>query len=139
MNHYTITRFCSRTLPAVFLGCLLFSYQPAVAEDSLRTIRISMGDYAFTPDTITVKAGETVNLTFSNTDNITPHNFILRDDAAGLNVDIDVSAQESGSVEITPTTPGRYTFYCDKKLLFFKGHRERGMEGTLIVTPAGTP
>ena len=29
-------------------------------------------------------------------------------------------------------TPGG-RFYCDKKLLFFKSHREKGMEGVLKV------
>jgi hypothetical protein len=27
------------------------------------------------------------------------------------------------------------TFYCSKKLPFLKSHRERGMEGKLVVTP----
>ena len=30
-------------------------------------------------------------------------------------------------------TVGEY--YCCKKLPFLKGHRERGMDGTLVVTP----
>jgi hypothetical protein len=28
---------------------------------------------------------------------------------------------------------GRYPFYCDKKLFFMAGHREKGMEGVLEV------
>jgi hypothetical protein len=28
---------------------------------------------------------------------------------------------------------GEYPFYCSKKLLFFKSHREKGMEGMLEV------
>ncbi|MGD2055243.1 MAG: hypothetical protein PVJ15_00440 [Gammaproteobacteria bacterium] len=32
---------------------------------------------------------------------------------------------------------GRHGFHCNKKLLFFKTHRDRGMEGTLVVTPGG--
>jgi hypothetical protein len=30
-------------------------------------------------------------------------------------------------------TRGTFPFYCDKKLLFFKSHHERGQEGHLEV------
>jgi len=105
------------------------------AAEAPRTVTITMGDYAFDPDTVRVQAGETLRLRFVDTDTITPHNFILKDKDAGLDVNLDVDAGESATVDITPTRPGRYTFYCDKQLLFFKSHRERGMEGTLIVVP----
>lgn len=118
----------------LFLWLLLAT--PALwAAEAPRTVTITMGDYQFNPDTIRVQVGETVRLRFLDTDLITPHNFILRDKAAGLDVSLDVGAGETASTTITPLTPGRYTFYCDKQLLFFKSHRERGMEGTLIVVP----
>ena len=40
------------------------------------------------------------------------------------------------SVRFTPVRPGRLTFFCDKKLLFFKSHREKGMTGTIEVREA---
>ncbi|HMZ99125.1 MAG TPA: cupredoxin domain-containing protein, partial [Nitrospira sp.] len=64
---------------------------------------------------------------------ITPHNFVLRDEAAGLSIERDVSAGKTVTVQFTPTKPGTYAFYCDKKLLFLPSHREKGMEGTLEV------
>jgi plastocyanin len=80
-------------------------------------------------------AGETVRLELTNTDGITPHNFTLK--AAGaLNLDIDVAAGETQVLELTAPVTGTYTFYCNKKLPFMKSHRDRGMEGVLVVVPA---
>ena len=59
--------------------------------------------------------------------------FIIADPAAGLHVHVDVSAGDSQTVRFTPMTRGTFPFYCDKKLLFFKSHRERGQEGRLEV------
>jgi plastocyanin len=105
------------------------------AATSAQGIAIQLGDYRFTPDSITAKSGETLHLELTNTDSLTPHNFTLKAEAAGLDVDIDVSAGETEVVDITPRASGTYRFYCDKKLPFMKSHRDRGMEGTLVVTP----
>jgi plastocyanin len=42
--------------------------------------------------------------------------------------------KEPAIIKFTPTEPGKYEFYCGKKLLFFKSHKEKGMVGTLEVT-----
>jgi len=64
---------------------------------------------------------------------LTPHNFVLKEPAAGLTVEQDVRAGKTATARFTPTQPGVFTFYCDKKLLFFASHREKGMEGRLEV------
>jgi len=46
---------------------------------------------------------------------------------------VDIGAGETKTVRFTPVAPGTYTFYCKSKLLWFKSHREHGMEGTLTV------
>jgi len=107
-----------------------------LAATPARNITLKLGDYRFNPDTITVQAGETVQLQLTNTDGVTPHNFTLKAENAGLDVDTDVSAGKTQVVDITPLAPGTYKFYCNKKLLFFKNHRDRGMEGILVVVPA---
>jgi len=38
-------------------------------------------------------------------------------------------------MNLTPTAAGAFPIYCKNTLLFFKGHRERGMEGILEVVP----
>jgi plastocyanin len=89
------------------------------------------------PDTISALTGETVRLELNNTDNLTPHNFSLQAAEAGLDVDVDVSAGHTEVIEITPLAAGTYTLFCNKKLPFMKSHRDHGMEGTLVVGPAG--
>ena len=127
--HYLTSRYMLNILMA-----LIFIYAwPAVASEPTQAITLTLGDYRFTPGTIEVTAGQSVQLTLTNTDRITPHNFIMKDEAAGLNIDIDVSAGKTSTVEFTPTIPGSYTFYCSKKLPFMKSHQEKGMEGTLTV------
>jgi len=131
-----IVRTGYRTLLASALLCAgsIFAAPPDTAPEG--TIAVKLGDYRFSPDTLNVRAGETVRLELTNTDHVTPHNLTLEADSAGLNVNVDVGPGKTEVVDIKPLVPGSYPFYCNKKLLFLKSHREHGMEGTLIVTPA---
>lgn len=139
-----MTRCISR-LPHSFPSCLIVLFlgliimaQQALAAEVTRSIPIQLADYSFVPDSITVQSGESVRLELTNTDRVTPHNFTLRAEAAGLDLDIDVRAGRTETVEITPLTPGSYEFYCNKKLPFMKSHQDHGMKGTLIVAPGGS-
>jgi len=127
----------ARTLAGLLFACFMLNAPGLPAAPPVRNIPVMLGDYRFMPDSITVHAGETVQLELTNTDSLTPHNFTLKDAAAGLDVDVDVSAGKTEVVDITPLQAGSYPYYCNKKLIFMKSHRERGMEGTLTVTPAG--
>jgi len=98
-------------------------------------IPVMLGDYRFSPHELTLAAGQTVLLELTNTDRITPHNFTLRNEEGGLDIDINIPAGGSREVSLSPAVPGSYTFYCNKKFPFVKSHRKRGMEGTLVVTP----
>ncbi len=109
----------------------------SMATDSVPPlILIELGDYSFFPNEIEIRAGSTVRLQLTNRDAVVPHNFTLRDDTAGLDIDVNLAAGKARLVEITPLTPGSYKFYCNKKLPFMKSHRKRGMEGTLTVISA---
>ena len=66
---------------------------------------------------------------------LTPHNFVLDYPDADLQHDVSVDAGDSVTIRFSVQTPGTYTFYCDKQLLFFPSHREEGMEGRLEVRP----
>jgi plastocyanin len=98
-------------------------------------VHVTLGDYKYKPDEITLKAGQPVVLELENVDSLTPHNLTLQNKAGGLDIDVNVSAGDTIRVELTPAVPGNYTFYCNKKLLFMKSHREHGMEGMLNVVP----
>lgn len=102
-------------------------------EQGIQRARIEMDSYSYSPDELSVQAGKLVELTFHNNATFAPHTFVLDDSAADLHVQVEVSAGESKTVQFTPKQSGSFTFYCDKKLLFFKSHRERGQEGRLQV------
>jgi Cupredoxin-like domain len=55
-----------------------------------------------------------------------PHSF----DIDELNVHVPMASGKSSLALFKPTKPGTYTFYCS-----VPGHRELGMQGTLIVEP----
>ena len=101
--------------------------------DGIQRGDITLDSYSYTPDHVIVRAGRPVELTLTSKTWLTPHNFVMKESAADIMVDKDVSAGENVTVRFTPQKPGIYSFYCDKKLLFFKSHREKGMEGLLEV------
>ncbi|MGC3973483.1 MAG: cupredoxin domain-containing protein [Nitrospira sp.] len=105
---------------------------PVDQVDGMQRATVILDSYSYTPQHLIVQAGKPVELLLTSITTITPHNFILRDEA-GLSIERDVSAGKTVTVQFTPTKPGRYAFYCDKKLLFLPSHREKGMEGTLEV------
>ena len=123
---------------AVVACVLLIAVPLAVraADADAQQITVHLGDYRFQPETIEVVAGRPVELTLVNDDKITPHNFTLKDPAAGLDLSANVSGGQSSSLRFTPQTAGTYPLYCKKKLPFMKSHRERGMEAKLVVKPA---
>jgi plastocyanin len=124
----------ARAAWAVLLACSLLSATAGMADEAgPRKVTVNVGDYRFDPDVIEVVAHRPVTLTLVNNDAITPHNFTLSAPRAGLDLDVDIPAGGSTELSFTPQAAGRFTFYCNKKLLFFKSHRERGMEGTLVV------
>lgn len=104
------------------------------AESTPATITVKLGDYRFSPDRVEVMAGKPVHLILTNTDGITPHNFTLKAPDAGLDLDVDVAAGKTREITFVPQTPGSYPFFCNKKVVFMRSHRDRGMEGTLTVT-----
>lgn len=110
--------------------------EPVVLEpgaDRVQRASLTLDSYSFAPDHLVVQTGVPVELTLTSVTVLTPHNFVLKVPEAGLDVEQDVGAGKTVTVRFTPTRPGRYPFYCDKQLLFFKSHREKGMEGRLEV------
>jgi uncharacterized cupredoxin-like copper-binding protein len=96
-------------------------------------IDVVLGSYYIKPDKITVKAGQPVTLNLVNEATMVPHDLVIKAPDAGIDIAVDVPAGKKASVTFTPTKVGRYEMACDKKLLFLKSHKAKGMHGTLEV------
>lgn len=104
-----------------------------VGADGVQRATIILDSYSYTPNHLTVQAGKPVELTLTSVTTIVPHNFILKDPAAGLVIEKDVSAGKTDKVTFTPAQAGTVTFYCDRRLWPMPSHRDKGMEGKLEV------
>jgi plastocyanin domain-containing protein len=102
-------------------------------DDGVQRIEIIGDEYSFDPDHIIVKVNVAVELKVRKKSFLVPHNIIIDEPDAGI-----VFKESFGTspkvIRFTPQKTGTFAFYCDKKLLFFKSHREKGMEGVLEVT-----
>lgn len=87
-----------------------------------REIEVSASSFAFDPDTIEVEAGEDVAIVLTSTDIL--HDLVVDD----LDVHVSAGGGETSTGGLHAEDPGTYTFYCS-----VSGHREAGMEGTLVV------
>jgi plastocyanin len=102
-------------------------------SDGVQRLTMVLDSYSYDPNHVVVQAGRPVELILNSVTTITPHNFVLKDGASGLSIDRDVGAGKQVVLQFTPMQKGTFSFYCDKKLLFFASHREKGMEGKLEV------
>lgn len=104
----------------------------AIAADGVQRVEITGGEYFFDPNTIVVKVNVPVELEVKKTPGFAPHNITVKAPEAGIDFTVDL-AKEPKPVKFTPTKTGAYPLYCDKRFLWFKTHRERGMEGMIEV------
>jgi len=103
------------------------------SPDGVIRAEVVVDSYTFKPDHLIVLSGHPVELTLKSVTFIVPHNFIIKAPEIGVEVNQEVPAGDSVTVKFTPAAAGKAEFYCDKKLLFFKSHKEKGMVGTLEV------
>lgn len=105
----------------------------AVTQDQSQVVELLGDSYLFKPDRIAVKANVPVELKVRKAPGMVPHNFVIDAPRAGVRVKEDLG-KEPKTIRVTFSTPGEYPFFCSKKPPFGKAHRERGMEGTIVVT-----
>lgn len=91
-------------------------------EREVREITVEGDEFSFSPQTISLIAGEKVRLTFRNTGN-TSHNLTIEGTDIATKT---VSSRGSDVIEFTAPETGTYTFYCS-----VGNHRALGMEGEL--------
>lgn len=83
------------------------------------------GGLAYTSDNVTAQAGK-VTIDFSNPQPLM-HDVAI-EDSAGKTIAKTKTIAEGSDSTTAELKPGTYTFYCT-----VPGHREGGMEGTLVV------
>lgn len=103
-----------------------------IGADGVQRVEMQAGGYYFDPNHITVKKGVPVELVVKRESGITPHDIVLKAPEAGIDFSVDLST-EPKVITFTPEKSGTYEFTCEKRFLFFKSHRDRGMHGVLVV------
>lgn len=104
----------------------------AIGADGVQRVRILGGSYFFRPRHIIVKANVPVELSVSLEPGIVPHTLVIQAGEAGISIDASLGTDPK-TFAFSPKAVGKYSFYCKNKLLLFKSHREKGMEGILEV------
>ncbi len=107
-------------------------YRASVDEDGIQRIEVLGGGYFYNPNYIIFKKDIPVELIIKKEPGIVPHNIVIKKPEAGMDIRESLSTKPK-VIKFTPEKTGKYPFYCDKKLLFFKSHREKGMEGIIEV------
>lgn len=104
------------------------SMQPAsgnaVTDANTKALTVDGSEFKFNMTSITLKKGEKVKLTLTNSGNM-PHDFVV--DELGIRTKI-IKNGETDTIEFTPDKTGSFEFYCS-----VGSHRAKGMKGTMIV------
>jgi FtsP/CotA-like multicopper oxidase with cupredoxin domain len=88
-----------------------------------REIEVVATDFAFDPPDLELTPGETVRLILDN-QGVLPHNIEIPEVSAFVEAEAGATAE---TVFVVPPS-GAYSFWCS-----IAGHREAGMEGTLVA------
>ena len=89
---------------------------------------VTMTEFKFTPDTLTVPSGRVVFYLVNGGSN-TSHDMVIRDGTGKRIAGSDlVSTGDTSVFTVATIAAGTYTYFCQ-----VPGHRQAGMLGTLIV------
>lgn len=103
-----------------------------VDADGVQRAEMVGGDYFYDPNYIVVKVNKPVELKVKKAAGYIPHNLLAKSPEGGIVFSLDLKGDPQ-TVKFTPKKTGKYPIYCDKSILWFKTHRERGMEGMIEV------
>ncbi len=111
-------------LPLALVAVLSFvAPRKAHADAGPRVIEITAKRFAFSPNQITIKKGETVKLRLTSED--VTHGFFMR----ALKIDEDIQPGTPTEVTLTPHTAGTFMTICDH----FCGANHGNMNMTITV------
>src|SRR3974390_1970511 len=106
-----------------FSATVLLTGVNRVHADDIPVVEITAKRFAFSPDKITLKKGQTVKLRIHSED--VTHGFFLRP----LKLDEEIPAGQTTEVTVTPQTAGTFTTICDH----FCGANHGNMNMTIVV------
>ncbi len=123
-----MTRLSRFRAPATLLGAAVLLFAAcggggAPPAPPARAVTVQATEFAFTPASLEASAGETVKVTLENKGTV-EHDFVIDE----LRVKAHAAVGTSADATLSDLKPGTYTFYCT-----IAGHRQAGMEGTLVV------
>jgi plastocyanin len=107
---------------SIMLTAVVLPGSAQTAPPAVTSAHVSIDNFTFTPQTLTVKAGTTV--TWTNRDDI-PHGIASDNKAFARSKPLDTD----DSYSVTFTTPGTFKYFC-----FIHSH----MTGTIIVEPTNS-
>jgi plastocyanin len=95
-------------------------------EEAAQLVRVSApGGLRYEPETLEVRAGRTTEFEFSNQDR-REHTFVISELAVVMLAGAGQTVRST--VEIDTGNTGRFAYFCS-----IAGHRDGGMEGTIVV------
>ena len=90
--------------------------------DGARVVQVEATSFEFDPASITVEVGEDIAVELTASD--IRHDFVIDE----LDAHVVADAGKTAEGGLRAEEPGSFTYYCS-----VAGHREAGMEGTLVV------
>lgn len=95
----------------------------SVGTGKVKEFTVSGTSFSFSPETITVNKGDSVKITFKNSEGY--HDLVID----GYDVSTkQINTGETGVVEFVADKAGEFKYYCSVGT-----HEEKGMKGTFIV------
>lgn len=101
---------------------------PGAEKTALETpngpkLEVSAKEFAFTPSTLSMKAGQPTDVVLKNDGSI-EHDFSVSD----VGFKLSMPPSQTGDLALTIAKPGTYRFHCS-----VPGHEGAGMKGTITV------
>jgi uncharacterized cupredoxin-like copper-binding protein len=126
-------------MKAAFSGLVFASVLMLGSAQAQTAVTVSMTNYAFAPSTLTLKAGETYRIHFSN-DSSKGHDFSAREFFQAATVaaadkgkledgdEVELDGGQSADITLTPNRAGTYPVTCTHFM-----HSMLGMTGQIVV------
>ncbi len=105
-----------------------------VGADGVQHVELTGGEYYFDPNYIVIKVNTPVELKVKKASGYVPHDLVVKAPEAGIDFKASLG-KDWQVIKFTPTKVGKYEMWCDKQLLWFKSHKDRGMDGYIEVVP----